>query len=62
MCFLFLCFRTLTARDDTRGRSQIVRAKKKFELDLWASLDPVVLNRINQSQGGGGGGYFLVRG
>ena len=41
MCFLFLCFLTLTARDDTRDRTQIVRAKKKFELDLWASLDPV---------------------
>ena len=33
------CFRTLTARDDTRDRPQIVRAKKKFELDLWPSLE-----------------------
>ena len=38
-CAICFCFRTLTARDDTRDRTQIVRAKKKFELDLGASID-----------------------
>ena len=38
-CAICFCFRTLTARDDTRDRTQIVRAKKKFDLDLGASID-----------------------
>ena len=59
MCFLFLFSYFDSSRRHTRQTANSSRQEK-----IWARLvaksrdnpDPVVLNRINQSQGGGGGG------